>query len=451
MDNTSFVNAACNNYGIQGAWYCFQDSVSTTSAPNCSQPNVAPTNIPFNATGGGECINGTVPAGTSGFGAAIGVELNNAGGAAAKGVFNATQASIVGFEITITGTVGATGDGVGLRVSFTTAATTAGPQPFVDVPGPGTYQVLFANAVAPLNIGGTGVKLNAASIADVQVFVPQQPNIAVPFNFCITEMKPLLAAPAIPGACGAGVALGNLVCGVQDIIGGVGNYAVQNNISPIGIECIQALRGGATCAGFNVSFNNFGAGGNAPSSYPSIIYGWQHGAFYGGLTAARRLSGITGTVTTSWTFTPPSSNYDAAYDIWLHPTATNPANAGGGVELMVWLNWSGKQPIGAPKAGNAGAPGSKAVGTAPGVWEVWTGQGGDGTNTWQVLSYRRPAGSTQSSITSLDLMQFFTDAATEGVGLNNTWNLLGVQAGFEVWGPNQGGTAGTSSFSVTVP
>jgi hypothetical protein len=146
---------------------------------------------------------------------------------------------------------------------------------------------------------------------------------------------------------------------------------------------------------------------------------------------------------TTWQVTTPSAGkWNAAYDIWLAPSGTpTPKTAAGGLELMIWVNY------GSP--GNAPQPIGSMIGTANVAgenWNVWRGSTGNGTATWMYLAYQRPTGSNSANF---NLKDFFTNAVTQGVGLQNTWVLLGVQAGFEVW-QQGGGTASSTSFSVNV-
>ena len=435
IDPTGFVTKACNNFGMQGAWYCYTDGV----AGSTSSCMVGKT--PYVASSTGMCLSGTTSTAAGAYGAGIGFSLNDSGGTAAvKSAYNAQMSNVVGFEITITGTTD-----VALRLNLTTAASSPDPAPFVALPGAGTYQVMLADAVVP---GGwananAGSRINPASIFDVQLAVPADASKAANYNYCITHLKPILATDTVmpAGTCTATTAYGSKVCGAQDLLAEVGAYAVQNNINggAPGTQCVQAMLGGATCGGFAATFTGFGANGLTPSSYPSIIYGWQNGSFYGGYKTAKQLSAV-GAATSSWNFVSPASGkWNAAYDIWLAPTAA-PKNAGGGVELMVWLNYGGgAQPLGNNSNANASVAGE--------MWEVWKGSVTVSGATWQYIAYRRPVGSS-TPVNNLDLKAFLTNATTQGVGLTTSSYLLGVQAGFEVWQSSVPAT--TNSFSATI-
>ena len=438
IDATGFATRGCNDFGMQGAWYCYADGAAgaTTSCMTGKTPYLAAST--------GMCLSGATSTAAGAYGAGIGFSLNDSGGAASvKSAYNAQMANVIGFEITVTGTTD-----VALRMQFTTAAASSDPAPFVALPGAGTYQVMLADAVVP---GGwananAGSRVNPASIFDVQLAVPASSK-AANYNYCITKLKPILAGttPMPPGSCATGANYGSQVCGAQDLLGAVGNYAIQNNINTgaPGTQCVQAMVGGATCGGFSATFTGFGNNGSlSPSSYPSIIYGWQNGSFYGGYRTPQQISAITSAMTNWQVTTPSAGKWNAAYDIWLAPSGTpTPKTAAGGLELMIWVNY------GSP--GNAPQPIGTMMGTvtvAGETWNVWRGSTGNGTATWMYLAYQRPTGSNSANF---NLKDFFTNAMAQGVGLQNTWVLLGVQAGFEVW-QQGGGSAATTSFSVNV-
>jgi cellulose 1,4-beta-cellobiosidase len=384
------------------------------------------------------CISGTTSTSPGAFGAGLGLQLNASGGATStESAYEATENGVIGFEITVTGETG----GVALRLNLTGSASPEDTQPFVDLPGPGTYQVLLADAVVPGSFPGAsaGTRANLQSLYDIQLAIPA--SAAVNYNFCITELRPIRAGTVTPPtSCETPTSYGPAVCGPQDLLGEVGAYAVQNNLNGASLaQCVEALVGG-TCGGFTVTYPaDFGFGGFSPSSYPSIIYGWQAGAFYGAYQEAKQLSAIHA-IPTSWQFTAPASGkWDAAYDIWFSP-APAPATANGGVELMIWPDWGTAQPAGS-------MTGTVTIG-ATGSWEVWKSSITMGDATWQYIAYRRNPGSTAAL--SFDILSFADDALGEGVGLTSSEYLLGIQAGFEVWNAPAGTTMGTTSFSAAV-
>jgi hypothetical protein len=441
MDATGWIPKVCDDYNIQGAWYCYSDGLGTSSCMTGQPPYVAASKA--------MCLSGTTSTSASAYGAAIGLELNSTGGTmSVKNPYNATQNNVVGFQITITGS----GGGPGLRLTFTGGAATTTTQPFVELPGAGTYTVLLADAVVPGTYQGAmmgGTRVNPAAIYDVQLAVPANQIFAANYNYCITQLKPILAAnaPTAATACGAEANYGMPVCAGQDLLGAVaaaGNtalYGVQNNLSGNpGSQCIQATTGG-TCAGFLLSFpnGNFGVGGNSPSSYPSMIYGWAAGAFYGPYRTAKLISAIN-TVTGSFTFNPPpgGDQWDAAYDIWFSSTTPNPNKVDSSfTELMIWFNYAGGVN---PATNTVGAP--HTFTSLQGSWQAYHGNIG-----WNYVAFRRTTGNNGQ--TGVDLKEVINYAVSQGY-MSGTNYLLGIQAGFELYHVSPGASVSTTQFSATV-
>jgi cellulose 1,4-beta-cellobiosidase len=424
---------------MRGSWYCFKDALGASSCTEGTPP--------FSLARAAMCLTGATSIDAAAFGAGLGVELDATGGASpVKSPFDAAAAGIVGFEIAITGT-----SNVGLRLSFTADPTVSASQPFVDLPGAGTYQVLLADAVVPGNFSDAtaGARVDPKAIYAVELAVPRTDVVAT-YDYCITRLRPILAADVAPATgCRQPAPYGARVCAPQDLLNEIGPYAVQNNVNAgaPGSQCVQALAGGA-CAGFTATFASAAAGGfgsaqaASPWSYPSLVYGWQGGTFYGGYRAAKTLAAIA-SVATTWAFSTPSSGkWNAAYDLWLGP-APAPASAAGGVELMIWPSYS-------PGATPAGTKIADSVTIAGAIWELWVDPAhtdGGRTATWTYLAYRRAT--PESAGVVFDLKGFLDDALGRGSGgLGGAWYLLGVQAGFEIW---QGVDAlATTTFSVEI-
>ena len=120
----------------------------------------------------------------------------------------------------------------------------------------------------------------------------------------------------------------------------------------------------------------------------------------------------------------PSGTWNASYDIWLDPTARRDG-ANTGLEIMIWLNWSGTpQPIGSF---------STTVTLAGTQWEVWLSNGNQ-NGTSRTITYRRAQRDT--SLSNFDAMVFVNDSIARGV-VQRSWWITSVQAGFEIW---NGGT-----------
>jgi hypothetical protein len=426
IDSTGIVDPSCNTYGIGGAWYCGVDAYGTADCPTSGPPYVAA------SPGPGMCLKGTTSTNQSGNGAWVGLSL--AGSAGAPSAYDAQAHQVVGFSITIAGNSGNSS----LRIEFIGADPTA-VAPFLAVPGPGTYDVYFADAQVPAgwNVANAGAVVDATSVYDVQVQIPDE-SPAVSYDFCVTALTPLTSRPTPSASCVTPVDDGSVFCDTSDIVFPLGNYALQNNIwnsSATGSQCVQALLGGG-CAGFSVSGNIDSNTSSSPASYPSLIYGWQSGAFYGGYTLARQVQDIA-SVPSSWRYTVGSGEFDASYDIWFAPTS-KPKNANGGLELMVWAaSGGGSVPAGAKQSGQASVDGA--------TWTVYYASPLGASAPWSYVAYQ--AASSSSGTFSHDLKAFFADAQNRGY-LDPSWYLLGIQSGFEIW--NGGSGFASNSFMVDV-
>jgi hypothetical protein len=430
IDATGAIYPQCNTWKIQGAWYCYADTAGTSNCVSGAAP--------YSTTDAGMCISGTTAAGSTAYGAGLGFGLNSTlGTAAVKSPI--ADSTIIGFEITLSGGTHGSGGSV-LNVNMTTSAV-AGTYPAVTIPGVApnstvTYDVFIKDALEPFVASSPIAK--PGGIYDLQVAIPAGANVQ--YDYCVTKVKPITATVVPGGSCGSTAAYGPAFCNKpQEYLEEVGNFGVQNDTfaNSSGQMCIQATRGGASCAGFEATFNGFSSTQQyTPGAYPSLIYGWQAGNFYGGYAGGKTVSSLS-TATTDWTFSVSNvSQYDAAYDIWLAPTKA-PANANGGVELMIWLQYSGVQP--------AGSSGSVATVTSGGKsFAAHTATISNSGSSWTYLAYL--AQSQTSSVSGLDLTPFFKDAESRGLG--SGWYLLGIQAGFEVYSAS--GSVTTTSYDVNV-
>ena len=432
IDEAGWVARECNDRNIQGAFYCYTDNINPTSCPPAAMDGTRPP--PFRA-GSGMCIQGnlTVDPTYAAWGAGLGLSLNDAGAPTfVKEAYNATSNSVTGFRLEIAGDTG----GRPLRVGFTTSAMPTGAQPFVEFPaGVPSLEVNIADALVPTSWTtdpNAGLQADPTAVFDMQVQIPGG-DVAADYDFCITSVTPMTSGPPVGGTL---MPFGAQACQNLGTVELPGRYMVQNNLYNAngGTQCTQALWDNAGSAGFVVNPVNVNVmTGGAPASYPSVVLGWHYGRFYGSYSAARRLDSLTG-IPSSWNFTVPANGrYNASYDAWIHPTNANPATPGGGVELMIWVNQRDTTPIGTV------GPTVEIGGQS---WAVWYGANAGG---WSTVSYVR-SGNT-SSITNLDLLPFFVDAAMRNYTTGSSY-LLGVQAGFEIWEQNQSMT--TNSYSVAI-
>ena len=427
IDSSGFI---CNNqWGIKGAWYCYS---SDTSSP-CNPTGV----IPYNTTSKGMCLSGSIAAG--GYDG-LGFKVNSGppGGTDTPGTWDGSK--IVGFAITLA--PGASGKGTGGSVVGLEYVTpndlddnTHKDSPGVTLPGVGTtgsvtYNVLYSDAVLANN-ATVRRTVDANNLTDVKLIVPPD-TVTVAYDFCITKVVPLMAKPSPIVATGTyGPQWKNQK---PQAVNGINGYAVQSAPFPDnGNAMTMQVSATATGVGFTYSAGSgFQAPNNGPGSFPAVISGWGPGhdgiQFYGPYQGGKTISQLT-SVKSSWTFTMGSSG-DAVYDVWFGNSAmpTVPKT-----ELMVWIGNKDKMPL-----GSKASPGTDVAGRTPYVGTNGTGE--------SVVSYWVATG-TSGSASNLDLLQYFTDAASHGYGgLSSGSFLLGIQTGFEVYG----GTWTTTDYNITI-
>jgi Cellulose binding domain/Glycosyl hydrolase family 12 len=256
---------------------------------------------------------------------------------------------------------------------------------------------------------------------------PHKLAIALTGAAAITAGIVALALPAVSSQAAT-----TTLCNSQTLAASGGAYTIQNNEwGSSAPECITT-DGNADFTVANSSIGNSTSG--APGGYPSIYKGCHWGACTSNSGFPIQVSALhTGEVTSNWSTGQPGGGnaYDVAYDIWFNQT---PATNGqpNGAELMIWLNHNGSvQPFGSQVASNVSIGGRG--------YSVWFGNQG-----WNTISYTMTSPAT--SVSNLDIDQLVADAVSRGY-IQNSWYLIDVEAGFELW---QGG-AGlvTNSFSVS--
>jgi len=171
----------------------------------------------------------------------------------------------------------------------------------------------------------------------------------------------------------------------------------------------------------------------APGPSP-VISGWGPGhdgiQFYGPYKGGKTIGQLT-SVTSNWTFTMGSTG-DAVYDVWFSNSSATPPVPG--IELMVWIGNTGKNPL-----GSVASPGTPVSGKTPYVGTNGTGEA--------VISYWVPASGSANSAANFDLMPYFKDAASHGyAGLKTSSYLLGIQTGFEVYSGNWS----TTNYNISI-
>ncbi|UWE08726.1 GH12 family glycosyl hydrolase domain-containing protein [Actinacidiphila bryophytorum] len=206
-----------------------------------------------------------------------------------------------------------------------------------------------------------------------------------------------------------------------------GKYVVQNNRwGTSEAQCINV-----TSSGFQVTQADGSVATNgAPKSYPSIYNGCHYANCSPGTNLPAQLSSISSAPTSISYSYVGNAVFDAAYDIWLDPTAKK--DGVNKTEIMVWFNHVGSiQPVGS-KVGSASVAGR--------TWDVWTGNNGGN----DVISFVAPSAIDSWSF---DVKAFANETVSRGLAQSN-WYLTSVQAGFEPW--QNGAGLAVNSFSSSV-
>jgi hypothetical protein len=421
-----WVPAECNNFGINGAWYCYDDGVNPSGCTADTPP--------YDAAQTGMCLKGntTVDEEFAAWGAGIGFSLNTVDDE--KQPWDATANHVLGFKIKIVGEV----NDLPLRISFKNEASEDETPPQFQLPGPGDYMVLFDDAAVPdwADESIAGNPVDPSAIYDVQIQVAGG-ETAADYEFCVTEFTPITDGTT-PEPGGALQNYGSPQGGQYDMIT-FGKYVVQNNRYGGNTHSIQALWDNGDKAGFELSgVSGNVAVGQAPGSYPSIVYGWHvDGKFYGGYQTAKTIGSITSIPTTADVTVPGApAIYNTSYDLWVSSQA-NPGANGSRTEVMIWLNRPGSDPY---------PIGTKQTTIQLGgqTWEVWydTDIGEDNFHT---VSYVQ----TALRSATLDIKDFLTAAVASGYVQDSEY-LLGVQFGFEIWQAGGGDAFKVNSYSVSI-
>ena len=212
-----------------------------------------------------------------------------------------------------------------------------------------------------------------------------------------------------------------------------GSYTVMNNEWHSDANQCITTDGTAsfTVANSSIATTTHGA----PGGYPLIYRGCHWGACTPDSGLPIPVSSIRpGTVITSWRTTQPggSSHYNVAYDIWFNRTPTTGGQPDG-AELMIWLNRNGPvHPAGSRVASDVSAGGR--------TYDVYLRQW-----HWNTITFTMTPGAT--SVRHLDLWPLVAYAASRGY-IQDSWYLISVESGFELW--RGGAGLATRSFSVKV-
>jgi hypothetical protein len=184
--------------------------------------------------------------------------------------------------------------------------------------------------------------------------------------------------------------------------------------------------------GFTITTANFDLPTNgAPATYTSIYRGCHWGTCTSSNPFPIQEGNIASATTSVNTTQLLGYNNDAAFDIWFNQTSTTSGQPNG-TELMIWLNHGGSvQPFGS-QVGTTTINGAQ--------YEVWTGN----QSSWKIVSYVATA--PVAAVANLNLLPFFSDAVSRG-SLKQSWWLIDVEYGFEIWTGGQG--LAMSGFKVS--
>jgi hypothetical protein len=190
---------------------------------------------------------------------------------------------------------------------------------------------------------------------------------------------------------------------------------------------------------FNIPSSSLNlATGGAPSGYFEMWKGssWGANTNASGAPFPYLVSSIApGQVTTSATCHTAgvTGDWDNAYDIWFNASRTagqTNNQAAPDLEMMVWLNHTpGAEPIGSKLASGVAIGGN--------TYDIWYNNNGGNTVSY-VLS-------SPSTTISTDLYPLMQNAISRGY-MPNSWYLLDVEFGFEIW--NGGAGLGCTNFTV---
>ena len=292
--------------------------------------------------------------------------------------------------------------------------------------------------------------------------VPGAPA-ATPFDYCINGFAAgTSSADAPTGGMSSGPLTGTIGGpGSTDldfqrvkIKAGGKSYIIQNNNwgNPGGSDQTITYKDNS----FKITSSTGNKGGDgAPASFPSIYIG-ASGNIQGGLYSTRSddnlpkaISAIQG-IDTKFSYNRASGDYNATYDVWFAaPGAipTPPAEYKDGISgfLMVWLyKPGGNTPIGGSPVRNG-----VTVSGVTGNWDVYVGpRGGSGSNSGApVISY---VATSPVTTLSFDLKKFIDDSIANNHGLQTSWLLTDVFAGFEIWTGSAANGLELTEFSAVV-
>ena len=437
---TGWICAADTEVKIQGAFYMYDDGASCTKADNPCSAN-------------GCCISGTtvVDATYAKWGCGVGMELSSSGGTSpTKSVYSGPVSC---FNIELSGDSG----GNEVRIGFTQSSDNTGKvSPYVPVAAfknGWKGQVCLTDAECPdwATKAGTCSKTvgTAGTPFDLQVQVSAgsaSTSVGL-YNVCVTKVQPVTSGGSGTGGSGGGG--GTSSCSSSTGQGTLSGQYDTAHVTCSGQDYIVQNNAWGSTAGQTISYGpgtkfevtvqkaNL-AGTGSPASYPSLFIGANDSRSTSNSGLPKAISSL-GSVQTSWSWTggAAADTFNAAYDVWFSTSASgDPSSASpSGGYLMVWYH----KPTGATPIGT-----SKETATIAGKsWNVYFGN--NSGNNKPCVSFV-----AQQSLDSFsyNLKDFIDYAVKNNYGLQSSWSLTNVFAGFEIWSGGVG--LKTTDFSVTV-
>ena len=189
-DETGWVDQCQNRFGIQGSWYDYTDQDGNGGGTSEITLDLS------QAATGKVCAQGTAGAIQFGFsgtywGCGIALDICDGHSLSACDLYD-PRTNIIGFRATVEGELPATE----IRVQFAETGN-RNESAYLRVQGPGTADYLFADAQVwySLEDEDTEASLppaNVESIMSIQFQVATIDDVDTAFNFCVSDVRPIL-------------------------------------------------------------------------------------------------------------------------------------------------------------------------------------------------------------------------------------------------------------------
>jgi hypothetical protein len=201
----------------------------------------------------------------------------------------------------------------------------------------------------------------------------------------------------------------------------VAGYLLNNNVwgkdkSPAGWQLIDILKPGEKLS-WDVRYDwPVGSSPYSVKCYPSVITGWQWGAWSTDGRLPRPVAALHKVSSGAKVQVTKPGVQNLAYDLWFHAEGPIADQKRPTEELMIWTNrFGGANPLG-KKSTEIEIGGVK--------WELWIGDAG-----WKVYSFVRPENATEWT---LDVKAFIDHLVSQNL-MPARRQLSGIQFGTEVF------------------